>query len=95
MASPSNLLDSSFSSILKQLQEGTLSSQLANHSDMWKYITKSLKKVALQGKKLIRPLKVQRGIAAVKNIAYNGSFASKKTATLAELIAEPKYITAH
>ena len=95
MASPSNLQDGSFTNILKQLQDGTMSNQLAEHSDMWKYIQKNLKKEAFDGKKLIRPLKVKRGVAGVKNISNTGSFASKKVATYTELVAEPKYITAH
>ena len=95
MASPSNVIDSSWSNIMKDLQDGTMVDQLAQHNDLWKYIQKNIKKDASDGKRLIRPLKTKRGVAGIKNISYNGSFASKRVATYVQLIAEAKYITAH
>lgn len=81
--------------LLKELQWNTMSDALNLESPFFNFIKKELKKVPPDGKGLRTPIKTKGGIAAVGSIGYSGSFKSQKQITVAELVARPKYHTAH
>ena len=95
MAIMTNLYDSAYSKVLKDIQKGRLESMLSEQSNFIKYVQKNFKKGNVEGRKIRRPIKIQQGMAAVGNINYQGSFKTKSLAKFDEIVVDPKYPTAH